>query len=127
MMCKKLAQSHKPELFIFLNQTTAVLCAGWKEVHITPLTIGFGTLSPPKFGLGHLTPLSLQNRTINPLHPSRAVLTGGLADMDSGIDSVQYQQGWEKSERSVAAVMVYLADEGFNRAMEKKLSMDDGE
>jgi hypothetical protein len=66
----------------------------------------------------------LQNRTINPLHPSRAVLTGGLADMDSGM---QYQQGWEKSERSVAAVMVYLADEGFNRAMENKLSMDDGE
>jgi hypothetical protein len=38
-----------------------------KEVQITPLTIGFGMLNPPKFKMGHLTPLTMQYQLIDPL------------------------------------------------------------
>jgi hypothetical protein len=83
---------------------------------------------PPKFGLGHLTPLSLQNRTINPLHPSRAVLTGSLADMDGGNWQRAVPARMGKSQSALLVLWWFTSPgEGFNRAMEKKLSMDDGE
>jgi hypothetical protein len=72
-----------------------------KEVYITPLTIRFRTLSPPKFGLGYLTPLSIIYRAIDPLHPSRVVLTGGLADVDSSLAQLGRKDGLALSKSSL--------------------------
>jgi hypothetical protein len=56
-----------------------------KEVQITPITIFFGTENPPKFKMGHLTPLTMQYRLIHPLHTTRAVLVAGIVDVDNGL------------------------------------------
>jgi hypothetical protein len=45
-----------------------------KEVQITPLTIELGTVNPPRFEMGHLTPLTMQYRSVDPLQMIRAVL-----------------------------------------------------
>jgi hypothetical protein len=42
-------------------------------------------VNPPKFEMGHLTPLTIQYQLINPLEMIRAVLLGGMADVDGGI------------------------------------------
>jgi hypothetical protein len=46
-----------------------------------------GTLNPPKFGLGHLTPLSIQYRVNYPLKPLLAVWESCFDDVDSGLVS----------------------------------------
>jgi hypothetical protein len=56
-----------------------------KEVQITPLTIELGTVNPPRFEMGHLTPLTMQYRSVDPLQMIRAVLLCGIADVDGGI------------------------------------------
>jgi hypothetical protein len=53
-----------------------------KEVQITPLSIGFGTLNPPKFELGHLTPLSIKYQANYPHRPVIAVLLAVLVHVD---------------------------------------------
>jgi hypothetical protein len=56
-----------------------------KEVQITPLTIHFGTENPPKYKMGYLTPITMQYRSVDPLRTTRAVLLGGIADVDGCI------------------------------------------
>jgi hypothetical protein len=71
-----------------------MLMSLWKEVHITLLTIEFGTLTPPKFRLGHMTPLCLQNRTVNP--------HGGFSSIAGGFDDVGTRQLFQSGIASSA-------------------------
>jgi hypothetical protein len=55
-----------------------------KEVHITPITMWFGTHHPLKFKVAHLTPSTMQYQAINPLSSLLAVLESGMDSMEGG-------------------------------------------